>query len=135
MESWKQNYRVEEGKSLVLVAADVQALYPSLKRHLVKDGIRRALETCSDYNLDVINLIVDLTMFCLENVIVQNRNMFYNQMEGIITGDNHSVSVANIALHNIILPIAEDLNKAIMFQRYIDDIMFVCSSTTSSNEL
>ena len=133
LDAWKKDQHCNSSKqNLFLVAADVQALYPSVRRHLVRDGVRHALKLCSNYNQKAINILVDLTMFCLENVVVRNEDKFYNQTDGIITGDNHSVSVANITLHFIILEIADQLNKTILFKRYIDDLMMICSSESQA---
>ena len=117
------------------MAADVQSLYPSVKRCLVRDGIKEALRLCSNYSTTVINLLVELTMYCLKNVVVQNDDKFYNQDEGIITGDNHSVSLANITLHHIILPISNDLNKSELFKRYIDDIIWISQTKTLTDDI
>ena len=64
-------------------------------------------------------------MFCLHNVIIQHKQNFYTQKTGIISGDNHSVSLANITLHYVILPISDVLNKSIPFKRFIDDIIWL----------
>ena len=74
-------------------------------------------------------------MLCLENVVVQNNNKFYNQCEGIITGDNNSVSIANIALHYVILPISNILNESIIYKRYIDDIIWISQSEGITNNI
>ena len=133
LDAWKKNkWDEHNNEKLYLIAADVQALYPSIRRELVRDGVRQALQLCSDYSQNVIDILVNLTMFCLENVIVRHGDRFYNQVEGIITGDNHSVSVANIALHHILLGISDQLNSTCIFKRYIDDIMTICSSETQA---
>ena len=69
--------------------------------------------------------MIDLTIFCLENIVVKNGNSFYKQSKGIITGDNNSVSIANIALHHVIMPIANTIKTTKLFKRYIDDIVFL----------
>jgi len=63
-------------------------------------------------------------MYCLNNVVTRFRDNFYVQKDGIVTGDNHSVSLANIAVHFVILPIARTLKKAELFKRFIDDIIW-----------
>jgi len=50
------------------------------------------------------------------------------QKNGIITGDNHSVSLANIAVHNILQTIADVQNEAERFRRFIDDIIWISTS-------
>ena len=125
---WKGTPEAQIAEDLFLVAADVQTLYPSIKREHVRSGIDHALTTCTDYNETIRQTLVELTMFCLENVVVQNGSKFYHQSQGIITGDNNSVSIANITLHYILLPTADILNKAVIFKRYIDDIMWISST-------
>ena len=79
LSNWKSKYPGNcEQRELYIVAADVQSLYPSVKRCLVRDGIKQALSLCSNYSTAVINMFVELTMYCLNNVIVQNDNNFYN---------------------------------------------------------
>jgi hypothetical protein len=136
LHDWKSSYVDKDCKEdLFLVAADVQALYPSVRREIVRNGLKEALDISSDYSQAVKNIITDLTMFCLENVVVQNGDKFYQQTNGIITGDNHSVSVANIALHHVMLPVAETLRKAVLFKRYIDDIMWISKAERITNQL
>ena len=74
-------------------------------------------------------------MFCLENVVVQNGSKFYHQKEGIITGDNNSVSLANITLHYMLLQITSILNNTVIFKRYIDDIMWISRSAILTNQI
>ena len=73
----------------------------------------------------VIKNIIQLTMFCFDNVVIQHNEQFFKQANGIITGDNHSVSIANITMHYIIWPIAKHLEKNILFKRFIDDIIWL----------
>ena len=50
------------------------------------------------------------------------------QTNGIITGDTHSVSLANIAMHFVLLPISGTLNKVSIFKHFIDDIVWIASN-------
>ena len=52
--------------------------------------------------------------------------------KGIITGDNHSVSLANTAVHYILQPIADVLSEAELFRRFIDDIIWISASEISN---
>ena len=130
LDNWKTNNCHENSinRKLFLVAADVQALYQSVRRDLVDAGVRKALTTCTNYKPVVIDTLVQLTMFSLKNIIVRNGDTFYNQIDGLVTGDNHSVSIANITLHYITLPIADLINKTVVYKRYIDDIMWISES-------
>ena len=56
-------------------------------------------------------------MTCLNNVILQYLDKFYVQENGIVTGDNHSVSTANICMHYILLLLAKVLNKTVVFKK------------------
>ena len=135
VEKWKNTQKITKLDKLFLVAADVQSLYPNIPRKVVEEGVKDALKISTNYSDSVINTITTLTMFCLENVVVQNGEKFYNQSQGIITGDNDSVSLANIALHYIIRPIAKTLNLAVLFRRYIDDIMWFSVSEELTNKI
>ena len=135
IQKWKDNLEANATETLYLVAADVQSLYPSIPRNLVREGVDRALRTCSDYSPTIREILVKITMFCLENVVIQNDTRFYHQTKGIITGDNNSVSIANITLHYLLLPISNLLNKTIIFKRYIDDIMWISKSEELTNSI
>jgi len=94
-----------------ITVADVKALYPSLQRHLVNEAIEDALKKHSCYNRIVRQIIAELNNICLENVIIQYGSCLYKQRGGIVAGDNHSVSLANITVHYILQPIADILDS------------------------
>ena len=54
-------------------------------------------------------MLVLLTLFCLNNVITRHGQNNYTQTNGIVTGDNNSVSLANVEVHYIISKIAGEL--------------------------
>ena len=66
-----------------------------------------------------------MMMLCLKNVITQFGKNFYKQKTGIVTGGNHSVSLANIVMHFIIEQISGNFKRAELFRRHIDDIFFI----------
>ena len=84
-------------------------------RSLVEEALRFARTHYSHFTQAVINILVHLAMFCLDDVIIQHKQNFYTQKTGIITVDNHLVALANIALHYVILPISDILNRSILF--------------------
>ena len=43
----------------------------------------------------------------LNNNFIQFQDNFYKQKTGIITGDNNSVTIANIALHFIMIKVPQ----------------------------
>jgi len=88
-------------------AADVKALYSSLYRDTVTKALECALEKHSGCSAEARKIIVELNKICLNNVVTQYGDQLYIQKNGIITGDNHSVSLANITVHYVLQPIAE----------------------------
>jgi len=68
-------------------------------------------------------------------VVTQYGDQLYIQKNGIITIDNHSVSLANIAVHYILQPIADVLNEAELFRRFIDDIIWISASEISNERI
>ena len=69
-------------------------------------------------------------MFCLENNYVKFKNTLYKNNQGIPTGENFSVSLANIALHFLTKKV-NFLNSCYIYKRYIDDIIFLCPANKS----
>jgi len=135
---WKERLtkKIETAKQkpvFYIVATDVKALYPSLHRDTVTKALECALEKHSDYSAEARKIIVELNKICLNKMATQYGDQLYIQKNGIITGDNHSVSLANIAVYCILQPIADVLNMAERFRRFIDDIIWI-SATEISNE-
>ena len=118
-----------------MVAGDVKSLYPSISRSSVEKALTFALTHHSLFTQAVIDILVNLAMFCLHNVIIQHKQNFCTKKTGIITGDNHSVSLANITLHYIILPIHDILNKSILFKSFIDDIIWLSYGVETTLEI
>ena len=108
---------------MYITAADVKAHYPSLQRHLINEAIEDALKTHSCYNRIVRQIIAEPNNVCLENVITQDGSCLYKQRGGIVTADNHSVSLANIIVHYILQPITDILEETELFRRFIDGIV------------
>ena len=137
---WKERLakQIETAKQktvFYIVAEDVKALYLSLYRDTVTKAPECALEKPSDYSVDARKIIVELNKICLNNVVTQYEDQLYIQKNGIITGDNHSVSLANIAVHYILQPIADVLNEAELFRRFIDVIIWISASEISNERI
>ena len=110
---WKKNHdalNLRSNDPLYLVAADVCALYPSIKRETVKMALELALEEHSKFDSSGQRILINLAMHCLNSIIIQYTNNFYIRKQGIITGDNNLVSLANILMHFLILTISNILN-------------------------
>ena len=110
-----------------LTAADVQSLYPNVPRTLICIALNDALDTCSSFTKEERQIFIDLSMFCLDNSLISFNGQLYKQKKGIVTGENNSVTLANIALHFIIKEI-DEINTIEIFRRYIDDIIYICKS-------
>ena len=63
------------------------------------------------------------------------KTIFTNKQTGIITGDNHSVSIANIILHSILLIIAKTIKQSQLFKRFIDDIIWLSIGKTTTKNI
>ena len=70
---WKTNQmkKPKQTELLYLVAAYVTALYPTFSRNLVRQTLKKALQVISPYSQKTTKAIVEMVMFCLENVITQ----------------------------------------------------------------
>ena len=135
--SWQsQNVeRFDSNTPIFIVAADVKSLYPSLKRSLVHEALEAALREHAGFGAEACRTIVALNKLCLESLITQNGNNFFTQSEGIVTGDNHAVSLANITVHYVIRPIATILKQAELFRRFIDDIVWIATTQETNNSI
>ena len=123
---WKATKKYQNDNILYIVAGDVKALYPSVPRLLlVKKALTFVLKCFSQYTDAAVEILVNIALFGLDNVIIQYKDSFFTQKNGIVTGDNHSVSLANIALHYLILPISSTINQSVLLKRYIDDIIWL----------
>nr|CAB3263302.1 uncharacterized protein LOC108950347 [Phallusia mammillata] len=126
---------LKETQPLHLVAADVTALYPNLRRELVKQALSSALSTHTNFSVKGRNLLTQLVMFCLSNVVTEFKDAYYRQTSGIVTGDNHSVSVANIAVHYIVQSLRDVICGVHLFKRYIDDILWISSGSENTKQV
>ena len=103
LDQWKssnldiQNKPIDE--DLFIVAGDVVALYPNINRNTLRNALTTALSSQSKFCKLGQRYFVELSMLTLKSVIMQHGQNFYKQPSDIITGDNYSVSLANIALH------------------------------------
>ena len=133
---WKTTvHNNSNNDNLYIVAGDVKALYPTISRSLVEKALTYVLHHFSHYSKAAVKILVDLALFCLNNVVIQYKEGFFTQSIGIVTGDNHSVSLANITLHYIILPVSEIINQAVLFKRYIDDIIWLSFGVDNTTKI
>ena len=52
-----------------LVALDICALYPNIKIDLAIEAVDDALNKCSQYSVEQIGMLLELTRYCLENSV------------------------------------------------------------------
>ena len=124
----EKNYdasNIRNNDPLYLVAADVCAVYPSIKRGTIEMALELALKEHSTFNLSGQRILVNLAMHYLNSIIIQYTNKFYIEKQGIISGKNNSVLLANISMHFIMLKIGSTLNQAQLFKRFIDVIIWL----------
>ena len=84
------------------------------------------------FTIIVQQIIAELNNLCLVNLITQFGSCLYKQRGGIVTGDNHSVSLANITVHYILQPIADILEQIELFCRFIDDNVWITGSESTN---
>ena len=118
-----------------IVAGDVKGLYPSLCRDTVTNPLECALEKHSNFNTNAQKIIVKLNEICLNNVVTLYGDQLHTKNHRIVTGDNHSVSLANSAAHYILQPIAGVLREGARFCRFIDDIIWIATSKLSNENI
>ena len=114
---------------------DVDALYPNIKRNLALKAVRHALDKKSTYNSQAIDMIIELLKFCLNNSIIQFRDLWFRSEDGVPTGGTESGSIANIfvkwILDEVLLKDSDiaKLNKMDFRKRFLDDIWFCWNGT------
>ena len=128
---WKNSFT---SKDCTLSTVDIVSLYPSLSVSLVTKALVEALNSCSEYDENTVNNIVGLCKLALSNNFIVFQEKFYKQKRGIITGDNNSVTIANISLHYIMIR-ATKLSSTFLVRRYIDDIIFISKNKSVSDEV
>ena len=106
-----------------------------MDRNLVKTACQDALSRDPKFNPAVTSILVNLIMFCMRNVITQYKKEFFTQENGIITENNHSVSIANISVHYVVKSQAIKINEAELFVRFIDDILRILKGKENTQEV
>ena len=122
--SQKKLEEKEQHDNYFIATADVKSLYPNVPRNLIELALKDALHTCSSLKETVIETITQLAMLCLNNSYIKFDGKLFRQNMGIVTGENNSVSLANISLHYVIKKIQAINSKTVIFRRYIDDIIY-----------
>ena len=77
-------------------------------------------------------LLLNWTIFVWKTLLHNMEAVYTSKRGGIITGDNHSVSLASITVHYILQPIADILEQIELFCRFIDDIVWITDSESTN---
>ena len=81
---------------------DVKALYPSVKFDKLTLALKDCLKSCTNWSDTVINTILELIIYTLENQQIRWNSNYWILNQGIPTGGKHSVPLANIFLTYIL---------------------------------
>ena len=100
-----------------------------MKFSFLSKALHDAFDTCTDWDEQSKNLLVDLIIYTLENQQISWNGKFYLLRQGIATGAKHAVPLANILLSYIIkdaLTSNKDMeclfnSRIKLWKRYIDD--------------
>ena len=131
LKTWKLS---NKNTNCIVNTVDVVNLYPSLEINLIENAVEEALTLCTNYNNSMIKCIIKLCKMAIYNNFIQFRECYFKQKKGIITGDNNSVAIANIALHFIMLKV-KNTNKVFLIKRFIDDIVVISESKEIAKEI
>ena len=119
-----EKMKIKEGESLLLNAADVTALYPSIN---IEDGIKALNWFMETYMKDVPQItrqfLSTLAKWVLENNYIEFEGVKYHQVIGTAMGTIFSVMLANIFMLWLETPIVEKHKEGIeSYKRFLDDI-------------
>ena len=106
--------------NLHIVAGDIKSFYSDISRSLVEENFTICSHQLLAFHSGSCQYLVNLTMLSFAMSLCSTNKILHSKT-GIITGGNHSVSLANVIRHYIILPISGILNQSIQFKRLIDD--------------
>ena len=110
-------------KKLIHSCRRRERLYPNLNKKLIEKALLYAFQTQSKFTNKPLRILVDLSLFTIDNVILKYQDYYYKQKQGLAPGDNHSVSLAN------------SLNKTILLKRLINDIIFLAIGKQTTCEV
>lgn len=123
---------------VVLLAADIKDLYPSIP---IDDGllaIYHTLKHLAHKDSAYISLIMSLSRFVLRNNIFKFLDKYYIQINGTAMGTSFAVAYANIYLNVLEIEIWSEFTKQVnynsslyplLLRRFIDDIFGIFTST------
>lgn len=116
--------RLQEGKDVSLISADVEALYPSMDQDLSIRLLEEFLKKYTKLKPCMIRTVCQLTNIVLKNNLVQFDGIVYLQIKGIAMGTALAVVLAQIYMHMLeakmlVSPYIQ------LYLRFIDDVFVV----------
>src|SRR5690606_30018781 len=114
-----------------IISADIESLYPNLNIGDCLDSLQFFLNLDRNTGNPTIPLFIStLLKPCLAFVLKHNYFMepkygTFLQVKGIAMGSNCSPEVAILVLLKYEILEKDSLQKAILYQRYIDDILYI----------
>ena len=82
LENWKSTQPTNPTSTLFFSTADIKSLYPSVIRDLISIALKHALKSQSSFKLEAQQILIEFTMTCLNNAILQYLDKFmYKKME------------------------------------------------------
>lgn len=113
--------RLKMTPDCILITGDVSALYPNIDLNILRDILH-------DLDPD----LYELVDFIISNNYVQYGSDIYLQIEGIATGTNCAVSLANIYLGVLLDVHFKNHPDILYYGRYIDDLIIIWTSDKTS---
>jgi hypothetical protein len=119
---------------VVLVAADIENLYPSIN---IADGLLKMKMFLSKFSPDNCALVLDLLNFILHNNFFEIEGLFYQQISGVAMGTPSAVMFSVVYVHMLetetINAIDDVTSRPIYLCRYIDDFFGIFPTVASAN--
>ena len=118
---------------VVLVAADIENLYPSIN---IADGLLKMEMFLREFSPDNCALILDLLNFILHNNFFEIEGLFYQQISGVAMGTPCAVMFSVIYIHFLefdTIQTMEVASRPIFLCRYIDDYFGIFLSVADAN--
>ena len=113
----------------IIFTIDVKALYSSIKFEELKKSLHSCFRSCTTWNEDIIDKLIEIVIYTLENQQIVWNNQYYVLSQGIPTGGKHSCPLANIFMSFIFRDLLTSNNQfkelfikcVKLWRRFIDD--------------
>jgi hypothetical protein len=132
-----EGLRFKADEQIMLTAADVNALYPSIHLERGMMALRWFMDRHTSFNQTLKNLCYDLAFFVLNNNYVTCEELgsdIYHQVIGTAMGTSFSVVYAIIFMIWLETPIINDVRFSRyirLYKRFIDDLFLIWTGPAS----